>query len=200
MVFLKDKCDLGLLATPVAKQIASSYDWTLDCMKRESTQESLSNLLLPLALILGLIVLLGLPGGQSDRAVADDLVESWLKIVIGYLAAGTEIAAAIVIGSAVVQSIVSYIRQFFSRSRQQINITERIRLQLGRVLALGLEFAVASDILRTAVAPTRQDILNLGAIVLLRTLLNYFLQREIEGEQQRLAQSEPSPSHVPPLL
>ncbi|HEY9664415.1 MAG TPA: DUF1622 domain-containing protein, partial [Allocoleopsis sp.] len=46
---------------------------------------------------------------------------------------------------------------------------------------------VASDILRTAVAPTRQDILNLGAIVLLRTLLNYFLEREIQqGEQHRL--------------
>lgn len=68
-----------------------------------------------------------------------------------------------------------------------------IRLQLGRVLALGLEFTVASDILRTAVAPTRQDILNLGAIVLLRTLLNYFLEREIsQGEQSRLANREHS--------
>jgi uncharacterized membrane protein len=32
----------------------------------------------------------------------------------------------------------------------------------------------------------RQDILNLAAIVLLRTLLNYFLEREImQGEQSR---------------
>jgi len=63
-----------------------------------------------------------------------------------------------------------------------------IRLQLGRSLALGLEFTVASDILRTAVVPTRQDIVNLGAIVLLRTLLNYFLEREIkQGEQSRLS-------------
>jgi len=66
-----------------------------------------------------------------------------------------------------------------------------IRLQLGRVLALGLEFTIASDILRTAVAPTRQDILNLGAIVLLRTLLNYFLEREIrEGEERRYSDRE----------
>lgn len=167
-------------------------------MKRESTQESLSNLLLPLALIVGLIVLLGLPAEQSNRAVEDDLLESWLKLIVGYLAAGTEIAAAIVIGSAVIRGIVFYIRQFFCRSKQQINTTERIRLQLGRVLALGLEFTVASDILRTAVAPTREDILNLGTIVLLRTLLNYFLEREIEGEQRRLAQSEQpaSLSHV----
>ncbi|WP_245939937.1 DUF1622 domain-containing protein [Stenomitos frigidus] len=109
-----------------------------------------------------------------------------MKVIVGYLAAGAEIAAAIVIGGAIVRGILSYIRQLFSR-RQQFDATEVIRLQLGRVLALGLEFTVASDILRTAVAPTHQDISNLAAIVLLRTLLNYFLEREIrQGEQSRL--------------
>lgn len=74
--------------------------------------------------------------------------------------------------------------------RRHIDFTEVIRLQLGRSLGLGLEFAVASDILRTAVAPTRKDIVNLGAIVLLRTLLNYFLEREIkQGEQSRSEQT-----------
>jgi uncharacterized membrane protein len=59
-----------------------------------------------------------------------------------------------------------------------------IHLQLGRGLALGLEFTIASNILRSGVAPTRQAILNLGTIVLLRTLLNYFLAREIRQEEQ----------------
>ncbi len=89
------------------------------------------------------------------------------------------------IGGAVGRGIVDYLKQSFSRSRH-LDATEVIRLKLGRGLALGLEFTVASDILRTAVAPTRQDILNLGMIVLLRTLLNYFLEREIEqGEWRR---------------
>ncbi|MCT7952312.1 DUF1622 domain-containing protein [Ancylothrix sp. C2] len=58
-------------------------------------------------------------------------------------------------------------------------------------MTLGLEFTAASDILRNAVAPTRQDILNLAAMVLLRTVLNYFLEREIEqGEQRRLREKE----------
>ncbi|MGH7536183.1 MAG: DUF1622 domain-containing protein, partial [Gemmatimonadales bacterium] len=65
---------------------------------------------------------------------------------------------------------------------------ESIRLRLGRVLALGLEFTIASDILRTAVAPTRQQIVSLGAIVLLRTLLNHFLEQDIRrGEEVRAA-------------
>jgi uncharacterized membrane protein len=158
-------------------------------MKHEP-RDSLLNLLLPLFLILGLVLLLSLNAGQNNQtAVAVDPLEEWLKVIIGYLAAGAEIAAAIVIGGAVARSILSYVRQLFSR-RQQVDATEVIRLQLGRVLALGLEFTIASDILRTAVAPTRQDILNLGAIVLLRTLLNYFLDREIrQGQQSRLPET-----------
>ncbi|BAY37828.1 hypothetical protein NIES2111_21690 [Nostoc sp. NIES-2111] len=160
-------------------------------MRREGTQDSLMNLILPLGLILGLVLLLSLniEGGNQGRETT--ALEIWLKVIVGYLAAGTEIAAAVVIGGAVIRGIAAYLRLLFSRSKQQFDATEGVRLQLGRVLALGLEFTVASDILRTAVAPTRQDILNLGAIVLLRTLLNYFLEREIQqGEQRRLPEPQ----------
>ena len=156
-------------------------------MKQERFLESLVNLLLPLGLIFGLVLLLSLNvGGEASREVAASPLESWLKVIVGYLAAGAEIAAAAVIGLGVIRGIWDYLRQLFSRSKRHVDATEAIRLKLGRILALGLEFTVASDILRTAVAPTRQDILNLGAIVLLRTLLNYFLEREIrQGEQHR---------------
>ncbi len=156
-------------------------------------KESWIDLLLPLSLILGLVLLLSLNvGGGNEAATESSPLEAWLKLIVGYLAAGAEIAAAIVIGGAVIRGIVAYIRKLFAHSRQHFDATESIRLQLGRVLALGLEFTVASDILRTAVAPTRQDILNLGAIVLLRTLLNYFLEREIQqGERNRSTDQEP---------
>jgi uncharacterized membrane protein len=98
---------------------------------------------------------------------------------------GAEIAAGLVIGVGVITGVISYIRSFFVHGGPQVNFSETIRLRLGRILALGLEFTVASDILRTAVAPTRQDILNLGAIVLLRSLLNYFLEHEIQEAEQR---------------
>ncbi|MBD2364388.1 DUF1622 domain-containing protein [Anabaena minutissima FACHB-250] len=161
-------------------------------MKRESLLESLVNLLLPLALIFGLVLLLGINVGKIEATeAAREPLESWLKLIVGYLAAAAEIAAAAVIGLAVIRGIALYFRQIFSRYRQHIDSTEVVRLQLGRALALGLEFTVASDILQTAVAPTRQDILNLGAIVLLRTLLNYFLEREIKQvEQARFTRRE----------
>ena len=60
----------------------------------------------------------------------------------------------------------------------------RLPRALGQCLAVGLEFELAADILRTAVTPTWNDIEQLIAIAALRTGLNYFLAREIRQESQ----------------
>ena len=160
-------------------------------MEQKASHDSWTSVLLPLALILGLVLLLSLNVGQQAgvEAMPNSAVEPWLKLFVGYLGAAAEIAAAIVIGAAVLRGIVAYLSQLFRRSNPQLDSVEPIRLRLGRVLALGLEFTIASDILRTAVAPTRQDIMNLAAIVLLRTLLNYFLEREIRMGEERKSRS-----------
>ncbi|MEE1940180.1 DUF1622 domain-containing protein [Streptomyces sp. TRM 70361] len=62
----------------------------------------------------------------------------------------------------------------------------RIRLSLGRFLALGLEFQLAGDVLRTAVAPSFTEIGQLAAIAAIRTALNFFLSREIASERAEL--------------
>lgn len=57
------------------------------------------------------------------------------------------------------------------------------RQDLGRAILLGLEFLIAGDIIRTVVvAPTLQNVLVLGLIVLIRTFLSLSLQLEIEGK------------------
>ena len=66
----------------------------------------------------------------------------------------------------------------------------RSSLWMGLVMGLagehlGLEFPLAADILRTAVAPSWKDIGQLAAIAVLRTGLNYGLEREIAREEQR---------------
>ena len=66
-----------------------------------------------------------------------------------------------------------------------------VRLTLGRFLALGLEFQLASDVLRTAVAPTFQELGQLAAVAAIRTALNYFLSREIAEERRQVAEGDP---------
>ncbi len=58
----------------------------------------------------------------------------------------------------------------------------RFRQDVGRGILLGLECLVAADIIRTvAVAPTLQNALVPGVIVLIRTFLSMALQVELEG-------------------
>jgi uncharacterized membrane protein len=60
---------------------------------------------------------------------------------------------------------------------------ERVRLLLGRFLALGLEFQLGADLLSTAVRPSYSEIGKLGAIATIRTVLNYFLAKELRRAQ-----------------
>jgi uncharacterized membrane protein len=57
-----------------------------------------------------------------------------------------------------------------------------LRESFGAVILLGLEILVAADLVRTvAVAPTAENVLILGVIVLIRTFLSFSLEVEIEG-------------------
>ena len=47
-------------------------------------------------------------------------------------------------------------------------------------LILALEFELAADVLHTAISPTWDDVGMLAAIAAIRTVLNYFLEKDIE--------------------
>ena len=116
-----------------------------------------------------------------------------LKQLTLWLASGTEAAAALIIALAALEATVRSLALFVRRSMRDTDDgdagthdrKEEIRLKLGRWLALSLEFALAADILRTAVAPSWDEIGKLAAIAVLRTALNFFLQREIDGARAR---------------
>jgi uncharacterized membrane protein len=57
-----------------------------------------------------------------------------------------------------------------------------LRRSFGGVILLGLEILVAADLVRTvAVEPTWDNVVILGVIVLIRTVLSFSLEVEIEG-------------------
>jgi uncharacterized membrane protein len=77
----------------------------------------------------------------------------------------------------------------------------RYRQDLGRAILLGLEFLVAGDIIRTVVvAPTLENVIVLGLIVLIRTFLSMALELELEGRWpwQRAEPSPGPPAALPP--
>ena len=122
-------------------------------------------------------------GAAPDTAV-DPRIESLIKSLTLYLARFVEVAAALVIGIASVRALGSYFLNLAHGPAAEVP-KEEIRLALGRSLALALEFELGADILKTAVAPTWNDIGLLGAIAVLRTALNYFLERELRNAEAR---------------
>jgi uncharacterized membrane protein len=96
-----------------------------------------------------------------------------------YLSTAVEACAALIIALAALQATYQAIRLYVIRPPEPEERKVEVRLRLGRWLSLALEFELAADILRTAIAPTWDEIGKLAAIVFLRTLLNYFLEREI---------------------
>lgn len=102
------------------------------------------------------------------------IISTWLL----YLVAAIEVFAAVLIGFASLQCATTAVGLFLRRNASTAE-REGVRLRFGLWLSLAIEFELAADILRTTVAPSWEEIGKLAAIVVLRTVLNYFLQTEI---------------------
>ncbi|MGN6415038.1 DUF1622 domain-containing protein [Flexivirga sp.] len=111
-----------------------------------------------------------------------DLVsEEQLGGVVNAAVRIVEAAGAAVIFIGAVIAAVKFVRALVAHSPDAF---VPVRLSLGRFLALGLEFQLASDVLRTAVAPSFEELGKLAAVAAIRTALNFFLSREIEEERR----------------
>jgi uncharacterized membrane protein len=118
-------------------------------------------------------------------------LDEYVKAFTLWLSMLTEGFAGLIIGVAILEAFARTVLLIVSPSQYRVSASheakEDIRLRLGRWLALALEFLLAADILRTAVAPTWSEIGQLAAIAAIRTALNYFLQQEIDKANARRA-------------
>lgn len=122
------------------------------------------------------------------------LAEELLRDVSGVLVTVVEAVGACVIFAGAIWAAVRFV--VLAVRHRTAAVFTPVRLSLGRFLTLGLEFQLAADVLRTAVAPSFNQIGQLAAIATIRTALNYFLRREIEQEQRQIA-GRTSPADSP---
>ena len=110
----------------------------------------------------------------------------WLKLAV-------ELVGAVVIGVGCCAAVLALVR----RRGDGPAAYAGVRLLLARYLALGLEFQLAADILATAVNPSWEEIGKLAAIAAIRTLLNFFLGREMKEERAEEQEERTEPSSLP---
>lgn len=107
-------------------------------------------------------------------------MEEFVRTVAHHIATGIEFIAVLIIAYSCLRAFISYVINVF-RNNGGIIPKNEIRLAFGKSLILSLEFLLAADILQTAVAPTWDEIGKLAAIAAIRTVLNYFLEKELKG-------------------
>ncbi len=118
--------------------------------------------------------------GSLDAFIDRESLES----AVGLLVRIVEAAAALIIFTG---AVIAFFRFWYAAARRRrTEMFGPIRLDLGRFLAMGLEFQLASDILSTAVSPTFDELGKLAVVAAIRTALNYFLSREIRQEREEL--------------
>jgi uncharacterized membrane protein len=120
-------------------------------------------------------------------------LEEQFKEIAGFVALAIEAAAVLVVSYGALQALTAVVGSVFSRTADEMRGHE-IWLRFATWILLALEFALAADLVRTAVAPTWDDISKLAVIATIRTLLNYFLAKDIAAFDQARESSGNRPS------
>jgi uncharacterized membrane protein len=121
-------------------------------------------------------------------------MEQVFKQVAGYIALGVEAGAALIIAYGAMQALYGSFRAVVEK--RSVGQRREVWLNFGVWLLLGLEFELAADIVRSAISPTWIDIGQLAAIGVIRTFLNFFLEKDLAKYESKEAGIEKAPAVV----
>jgi len=108
-------------------------------------------------------------------------MEEIAKTITIYISHTLEITSAVVIAFALLKLVFNYFQSFL-KVKNGLSAMEA-RMIFGSAVAVSLELLLGADVLATAVAPSWDDIGKLAAIAVLRTGLNYFLEKELKHKK-----------------
>ena len=106
-------------------------------------------------------------------------MEELLKSIASDTALAVEAIAVVLIAAGALEALVLAFTSLVGFSGAAAGWRKDVFVRFGRWLLFGLQFALAADIVRTVISPTWNDIGQLAAIALIRTFLNYFLERDM---------------------
>lgn len=112
-----------------------------------------------------------------------------LPQLLRYATQGISALGVLVIVFGVLSGLGRFLRAEVSAARGAQVEADRHKLRqvLGYYLLLGLEFLIAADIIDTLMKPEPQELIPLGAIVAIRTVISYSLNLELSHERKSTA-------------
>ena len=102
-----------------------------------------------------------------------DTIESLFSTIVNYLILLIEMVGIVILAYAVISAVIGLIKH-----------QPHVRLKLAEGIALALEFKMGGELLRTVIVRQWDELLILGAIILLRAALTFLIQWEIKIERK----------------
>ena len=121
-------------------------------------------------------------------------MEDAFRTTADYVALAAEACSVVCIVIGMAKAVFHGLRYAGRRWPEARAMRREIFVRFGSWIVLSLEFALAADIVRTAIAPTWDDIGRLGAIAVIRTFLNWFLERDLEAVQDKPTETRGEPA------
>jgi len=105
-------------------------------------------------------------------------MEEWLHLVTKDIVVIIDAMALIIVAVGTAEAFLTGLWAAFPAPASHNRFRE-ILVRYGRWLVAGLTFQLAADIIGTSIAPSWQEVGQLGAIAVIRTFLNFFLERDL---------------------
>ena len=111
----------------------------------------------------------------------------WLVHLFEWLATGIDVAGCVILLIGAARFVWGVARAELSRDRERrVRGMNAERVELGRYILAGLELLIVSDIVHTALSLAMADLVFLGLLVIIRSLISFFLDRELEQLKSEL--------------
>ena len=124
--------------------------------------------------------------GVQGAVGSSESLEQFLVVIVNYITFGIDIAAGIVIGVSVAIAFIGFMKTLHRHQKREVSNGDVVRFRLAGGLLLALDLEVGSDILKTLVVPTPNELIILSVIVALRITLGWSLSKEITGHSEDL--------------
>jgi uncharacterized membrane protein len=129
----------------------------------------------------------------SSQSLNGQSLEYLIRPYVGYLTFGIDIAAGIIIAISAATALFAFFKILRKSPKEQTEEKETIRLRLARGLLLALDFEVGSDILKTILVPSANELSILAVVVGIRIVLSWSLSKEIDRHNVDLLESGKQP-------
>jgi uncharacterized membrane protein len=105
-------------------------------------------------------------------------VEEWLSVSTKFAVLIIDAMVLLIVAIGSIEAFVSGLRVMLSPSATGRERRD-VWLRYARWLVAGLTFQLAADIIKTSITPSWAEVTKLGVIAVIRTFLNFFLERDL---------------------